>query len=69
VVLAPDYVSSGVLYAAFSRVHRSPDRGATWAPVGSPPWGRYTTSLAVAPGSPQVVFAATDGESAWKFAP
>jgi hypothetical protein len=67
VALAPDYASTGVLYAAFHRVRRSGDRGASWALLGTTPWQRYTDALAAAPGSPQVVFAVTDGESIWKY--
>ena len=65
--LSPDYVDDGTLYASFSAVHVSTNRGTSWSVLGEFPWGRYAARLGVAPGTPQTVFVATDGQSVWRF--
>ncbi|MGA9351566.1 MAG: family 16 glycoside hydrolase [Anaerolineae bacterium] len=67
-VLSPDYVSDGTIYAAFTRVYVSTDRGGSWTQLGTSTWNRYVVALEVAPGSPQTVFAGTDGQSLWRYA-
>jgi hypothetical protein len=64
--LSPDYVHDGTLYASFSAVHVSTNRGASWSVLGEFPWGRYADRLGIAPGTPQTVFVATDGQSVWR---
>ena len=65
---SPDYVSDGTLYASFPWVYVSTDRGGSWAKLGTLAWDRYAAVLEVAPGSPQTVFAGTDGQSLWRYA-
>jgi hypothetical protein len=65
--LSPDYANDGTLYASFSWVYVSTDRGGSWTQLGTPTWNRYARVLGVAPGSPRSVLAGTDGESLWRY--
>jgi hypothetical protein len=67
-VLSPNYITNGTIYAAFSLVYVSTDRGSTWSNLGSIPWGgRYVQALNLTPGNLPKVFAGIDGESLWRF--
>jgi hypothetical protein len=67
VAFSPSYDSDGTVYASFSWVYESTDRGETWTQLGSSSWNRYAPALAVTPDSPLTVFAGTDGQSLWRY--
>jgi len=67
IAFAPDYAASGIVYAGYTRVYVSTDRGITWSELAPLQWQRYNTALLAPPGSPRVVFAGTDGQSLWRY--